>query len=77
MEPVVGRLEEIYAGDIEFQRIDANSKDGKAIFQAYRLLGHPSFLVIDPGGEVLWTGLGEQSEEALGQILQDLIANPE
>jgi len=76
MEPVVGRLEDVYKSDVEFRRIDANSQDGREIFQAYRLLGHPSFVVINPEGEVLWIGLGEQSEEILMQALHNMLADP-
>ena len=76
MEPVVGGFEDFYASKVEFRRIDANSQDGRTIFQAYRLLGHPSFVVINPEGEVLWTGLGEQSEETLTQTLQDVLSEP-
>ena len=77
MEPVVGRLEDVYGSNFDFRQIDANSQSGKPIFQAYRLLGHTTFLVIDPDGEVLWIGLGEQPEDELDQILQNLITNPD
>ncbi len=76
MEPVVDGLEEVYNAQVDFRRIDANSQDGRKFFQAYGLRGHPSFVVIDPGGEVLWTGLGEQSEEMLAQALQGVLSEP-
>ena len=76
MEPVVDGLEGVYDAQVEFRRIDANSPDGREIFQAYGLRGHPSFVVINPQGEVLWTGLGEQPEEMLAQALQGVLNNP-
>jgi hypothetical protein len=73
MEPVVGGLEDVYDAQVEFRRIDANSRDGNDIFQAYRLRGHPSFVLINPSGDVLWSGLGEQSKQLLeNQLLQVL-----
>jgi hypothetical protein len=76
MEPVVGRLNDVFDGQVEFRRIDANSLDSRSAFQSYNLFGHPSFVIINPEGEVLWTGLGEQSEEMLFQSLQDILSSP-
>ena len=73
MEPVVDGLEKAYKEKVEFRRIDANSKDGGGAFQAYKLLGHPSFVMINPAGEVLWRGLGEQSEEKLNQAIAEIL----
>lgn len=73
MQPVVDGLEDEYYDQIEFQRLDANSLNGKAAFQAYGLRGHPSFVVIDPAGAVLWLSLGEQSKDAVSQALQDIL----
>jgi hypothetical protein len=76
MEPVVDGLEDVYTDQVEFRRIDANSEDGRKIFQAYGLRGHPAYVVINPQGAVLWTSLGEQSEEMLVQTVQGLLSNP-
>ena len=65
MEPVVNGLEEIYSGDVEFRHIDANLEEGRPIFQQFKLQGHPSYVLVNPAGEVLWQGLGEQPEELL------------
>ena len=69
MEPVVNGLEEIYSSEIEFRRIDANSQEGKPVFQHYNLQGHPSYVLLSPSGEILWQGLGEQ----LSEVLQEKI----
>jgi hypothetical protein len=71
MEPVVNGLEEIYSSEIEFRRIDANSQEGKPVFQYYNLQGHPSYVLLNSAGEVLWQGLGEQTSE----ILKEKIIN--
>lgn len=70
-------LEGEFGGQVEFRRIDAGTQDGQAVFRAYGLRGHPSYVVVDPSGEVLWTSLGEQPAEALeSQIKLVLGANP-
>jgi hypothetical protein len=73
MQPVVDGLEDEYHDHIEFQRLDANSQDGGDAFRAFGLRGHPSFVIIDPQGAVLWLSLGEQPREVIGQILDDLL----
>jgi hypothetical protein len=76
MEPVVDGLDDVYNAKVEFRRVDANSKDGRVAFQAYNLFGHPSFVITNPEGEILWTGLGEQSEELIVQALQGALSSP-
>ena len=76
MEPVVNGLEEKYQGQIEFRRIDANTPMGKDAYQAYILRGHPAFLVLNPDGEVLWSGLGEQAQEILDEQILIALNSP-
>ena len=73
MLPVVDGLEVDYNDQVEFQRLDANSQFGRIAFQAYGLRGHPSFVIINPEGRVLWLGLGEQSKEVVNQAIRDLL----
>ena len=65
MVPVVNGLEEVYSDEIEFRRIDANSTQGRPAFQYFGLQGHPSYVLLNPEGEVLWQGLGELLPEKL------------
>jgi len=65
MEPVVNGLEEELGARIEFQRIDANSRDGQEVFRSFNLRGHPSYVILNPEADVLWRGLGEQSRDIL------------
>ena len=65
MAPVVNGLEEIYSSEIEFRRIDANSTEGRSAFQYFGLQGHPSYVLLNPEGDVLWQGLGELLPEKL------------
>jgi hypothetical protein len=76
MEPIVDGLEEKYKNRIEFRRIDALSPEGKTAYQAYNLLGHPAFMLLNPQGELLWKGLGEQSIQDLENQLLVVIEEP-
>lgn len=76
MEPVVNGLEAKFEGRVAFQRVDAVSRDGQAAFRGYQLQGHPAFVLIGPGGEVLWSGLGEQEGENLERELSALLEKP-
>lgn len=65
MEPVVNGLEDTYRAQVEFQSINANSTEGQKSFRFYALPGHPGFVILNPGGEVIWRGFGEQSKESI------------
>jgi len=65
MQPVVNGLNETYSDQIEFRELDANSPDGQQAFRAYALPGHPGYVLLNPEGEVLWRGFGEQSQEGI------------
>ena len=65
MQPVVNGLEQTYADQIEFRELNANSPDGQQAFRAYALPGHPGYVLLDPQGEILWKGFGEQSRETI------------
>lgn len=58
-------LEEEFDNQVEFRRIDANDRDGRAIFLSYGLRGHPSYVILNPNTDVLWRGLGEHPQDVL------------
>lgn len=58
-------LEDTYRAQVEFQSINANSTEGQKSFRFYALPGHPGFVILNPGGEVIWRGFGEQSKESI------------
>jgi hypothetical protein len=74
MTPIVDGLEDQYQDQIAFIRLDANSKDGGETFRFYGLLGHPSYVLLNPAGEVLWKGVGEQTAAALNVEIEKHIA---
>jgi hypothetical protein len=74
MLPVVDRLEKEYSKRVEFRYIDADSADGNAVFRAYQLIGHPSYVLLTPEGNVLWKGQGEQDYQELEGNLSSALA---
>jgi len=70
MEPVVNGLEAEFDDQLEFRRIDANGSDGQKAFRSLNLRGHPSYVILNPDAEVLWSGLGEQSHDALDEYIR-------
>ena len=69
MRPIVNGLEDIYGETVVFQKINAGSGEGYEIFKAYSFFGHPSFLLLDEKGNVLWQSVGEQPAENLEEAL--------
>lgn len=70
MTPVVHGLEDAFQGRVEFRILDANKGVGKSAFGFYRLPGHPSYVILNPDGEVLWQAAGTQSERSLDGAIQ-------
>jgi len=76
MEPVVNGLEQNYQDQIEFRSLNAADPAGQRAFQAYALPGHPGYVLIDPGGAVLWKGFGELSAESIQSQLDIALSGP-
>jgi hypothetical protein len=70
MTPVVNGLKEAYQERVDFRLLDANRGVGSSAFGFYRLPGHPSYVILDPDGEVLWQAVGTQSERSLDDAIQ-------
>lgn len=69
MEPIVDGLEKNYQEDIIFIRLNADT-DGNATFNHYNLIGHPSYVLLNPDGEVLWSGVGELPVDQIDRELK-------
>lgn len=76
MQPIVDGLKNEYNTEIEFRNIDANSATGNPIYKSFQLRGHPSYILLNPAGEVMWTGLGLQSQEQLKTQFSMALAPP-
>lgn len=75
MQPIVDGLESEYREIVEFRRINASTREGLEIFNAYSLLGHPSYLILDETGEILWQSVGEQPRETIEAALESVLEN--
>jgi mono/diheme cytochrome c family protein len=75
MKPIVDGLERQYGDQITFQRINANEGDGPSFMRAYRVQGHPTFLIIDRQGHEVGRLIGPQSPEKLAEALQQVLAS--
>lgn len=73
MQPIVDGLETKYGETVEFKRINASTSEGLEIFTAYSLFGHPSYLILDESGQVLWQSVGEQPEGTIESALIDAL----
>lgn len=65
MEPIVNGLEEEFNEQIAFERRNAVTEEGKAVMNGFSLRGHPSYAIVSPDGEPLWTSTGVMQMEAL------------
>ncbi len=74
MTPVVSGLEIDFAEVVDFRSLDAASGIGQRAFNSYGLPGHPSYLILDPQGEVLWRNFGPQTRETITTAVEGAIA---
>lgn len=72
MQPVVNGLEGDYGDRVIFLQLDAENA-GRDAFLAFGLRGHPSFVIIDTTGQVLWKSVGEQPRSQLEVGLQQVL----
>lgn len=72
MEPIVNGLEEQYGNRIAFRWLDA-ANEGSALFQQYGLRGHPSYIILDTEGQVVWRFTGQTTREMLEEGIRDAL----
>ena len=75
MHPIVDGLEIQYQESVDFIRINASTNEGLEIFNTYSMVGHPSYLIIDETGEILWQSVGEQPAENIQNALIEAFEN--
>ena len=73
MQPIVDGLETEYREVVEFEQINASTNQGLKIFNTYGLFSHPSYLILDETGEILWQSVGEQTGEFIENALQTVL----
>jgi hypothetical protein len=76
MTPVVNGLRDEFDGRAAFVILNATFGEGKEAFEAYQLPGHPSYVLLNPTGEVVWRAFGPQPEVTLESAISDAVATP-
>jgi len=74
MTPIVDGLEEQYQDRVAVRRLDANQGDGPEIIRQHKILGHPTILLIDQAGQERGRLVGPQAQEAVADLLEQLLA---
>jgi thioredoxin-like negative regulator of GroEL len=73
MKPVVDRLEQQYAGKVEFRRYNVDkSQEGSRIMQQYASNAVPTFVFLNADGSVSAKKLGTISEKDMRALLDGL-----
>ncbi len=73
MTPVVNGLKDRLSGQVAFRSLNAGFGEGKEAFEAYRLPGHPSYIILKPDGTVAWQAFGPQAESVLESAIRDAL----
>ena len=73
MAPIVDGLKTEYDDRVDFRSLKATEGQGLAAFQAYHLLGHPAYVILQPDGSVAWRFEGQTSREVLEQNIQSAL----
>ncbi len=74
MTPVVNGLQSQFEGQVAFTILNAAFGEGKDAFEAYKLPGHPSYVLLNPSGEVMWRAFGPQTDSSLESAIGDALA---
>lgn len=69
MRPIVDGLEAEYGARMTFRRLNA-AQEGQDLFQQYNLRGHPSYVILDDQGTIVWRLVGQVPRETLEQAIR-------
>lgn len=75
MQSIVDGLEIEFHEAVAFEQINASTNEGLRIFNSYGLFGHPSYLILNDVGDILWQSVGEQTEEFIKSGLISALEN--
>jgi hypothetical protein len=75
MQPIVDGLENKYQETVEFKQINASTPEGLEVFNAYAMFGHPSYLILDDTGNILWKSVGELPAEHIEKAFKAALEN--
>jgi hypothetical protein len=74
MTPVVNGLKSDFGELVDIRLLNAGFGTGQRAFSTYGLPGHPSYIILHPTGEVLWTSFGPQPKETISTAIEEAIA---
>ncbi len=70
MTPIVNGLEAEYGEQIAFQHLDVDEPEGRLATRAYQARGHPTIVIIDPQGDILWKRPGVLSRADIVEAIE-------
>lgn len=71
MAPIMEKMEKKYAGKVEFRKVDVDQEPELAA--QYNIRGVPTIVVLSPGGEILDSMVGAQTEDELDKMFTALL----
>lgn len=73
MRPVVNGLRQQYGNQLKFADLDFNDNRNQSLKDRFRVVGHPSFVLVDGQGKLVkrWLGIvaASELEKELKQVL--------
>ncbi len=70
MRPVVHGLEQQYGDRVAFAGVDYYNPANRELVRQYRVVGHPTFVVVNTGGKIVGQFVGYTPEADLEAVLQ-------
>ncbi len=74
MKPTVGRLEEAFAGKVDFQALNVDEATNSETMKKYNFIGQPQFVIIGVDGKVIVSRNGSQSFDKLKADIEKALA---
>jgi hypothetical protein len=73
MEPIVDGLEETYGHEFKIVRINIDRSDGVKLAREHGIIGQPSYIFFDRGGEEIRRMAGSQFPEVMAQEIERIL----
>ncbi len=67
-------LEQEYGNRIVFQKLNADEPDGRAALKAYKAAGHPTVIIIDADGNLVWMQTGALPKEVYVEGINSVLS---
>ncbi|HEX2913083.1 MAG TPA: thioredoxin family protein [Chloroflexia bacterium] len=74
MQPVINGLKEQYQAKIKFADLDFYDSKNRGLVMQYRLISHPTFILLDGQGKLLKRWVGLTKKEDLETSFKELVA---